>query len=934
MKNNTTRIALAVVLVLSMIISLVPLTVFAADEPSTYVLEAKNLETHKDKGDFTDGQELLAGTDNYFTLIMSASTKIDSSNKTFDDGYQSGQRVNFGGKSTTSKNAIKFTTASAAQIKVWWVCGGTGDRTLALWDASGKALSTTDPGVDGTKYITEFSVAAGGTYFIANPVNNNYIFKVEVVEGGSSAPEEPKPEVFPGAELSYDGNLETYTVTPAKTPTSGVNIKYTAASTNTYHNVNAWVKELAAGKASMSFVIRNNGTETVYVTSKLEAAGSVALCEGKSYVEAGKEATVTLKFTGEAEMFFLFVDSGWAETTTSHAGDITVYGVEFKAAEPAPDPTPDPEPKPEPIPDNGLKLTFYPEEGTGYTVDGHNIKYSGLGTGWKPVTAHIDTLAAGKDTFHVTVTNSGSADARVRFDIQGTTWVATGDGSGTDACNVSATGGDIWTDLTWGGSALTVPAGQSVNVVIKFNGEGAQGAVKNLLVYVDTCRGDDKTYNSDITLTDMYFSHTADYSFETKDLEAFDGDKAKGEELAVGTDNFFTLIFQTNSKTQANALGFEDGYYSAQRLSFNGASKVESGTVTRSIKFTTDGPATVTVWWGCGEAGRYLALCTFDGTTLTEVLKAEGSEKGGDYITTFEIPAAGTYYLACPGGNNYFYKVDVDVKPCEHNWADATCTAPKTCTVCGATDGEALGHSFAPATCTAPKTCACGATEGEALGHTYFYNLCLVCYAPNPHFITNSLVVGSNKVVCNEYHLVGDGQNGNHTFPYEFVLLTVTEDGKYSISGDMVGVTIFLTEITTEGADFSTNGASWLLYDITGTAELKAGTYYVGLVYVLGQGEYNVSVEKLHEHSFVEGKCECGESDPNYVPPHEHNFVEGKCECGESDPDYVAPTPDPEQPEPQPEQPSSNLPLWLQKIISVLVGLWNKVLGFFKGLFG
>ncbi len=45
-----------------------------------------------------------------------------------------------------------------------------------------------------------------------------------------------------------------------------------------------------------------------------------------------------------------------------------------------------------------------------------------------------------------------------------------------------------------------------------------------------------------------------------------------------------------------------------------------------------------------------------------------------------------------------------------------------------------------------------------------------------------------------------------------------------------------------------------------------------------------------HEHSFTEGKCECGESDPNYVP-HEHDFVEGKCECGESDPDYV-PTPD------------------------------------------
>ena len=58
-----------------------------------------------------------------------------------------------------------------------------------------------------------------------------------------------------------------------------------------------------------------------------------------------------------------------------------------------------------------------------------------------------------------------------------------------------------------------------------------------------------------------------------------------------------------------------------------------------------------------------------------------------------------------------------------HDWADATCTAPKTCkrAGCGATEGEALGHDWAAATCTAPKTCkraGCGASEGEALGHT------------------------------------------------------------------------------------------------------------------------------------------------------------------------------------------------------------------------
>lgn len=35
-----------------------------------------------------------------------------------------------------------------------------------------------------------------------------------------------------------------------------------------------------------------------------------------------------------------------------------------------------------------------------------------------------------------------------------------------------------------------------------------------------------------------------------------------------------------------------------------------------------------------------------------------------------------------------------------HIWRDATCTAPKTCTVCGATEGSALGHSFTNGVCT------------------------------------------------------------------------------------------------------------------------------------------------------------------------------------------------------------------------------------------
>ena len=44
--------------------------------------------------------------------------------------------------------------------------------------------------------------------------------------------------------------------------------------------------------------------------------------------------------------------------------------------------------------------------------------------------------------------------------------------------------------------------------------------------------------------------------------------------------------------------------------------------------------------------------------------------------------------------------------------------------------------------------------------------------------------------------------------------------------------------------------------------------------------------EPPHVHNYVEGKCECGETDPNFKPDHTHNYVDGKCECGETDPNF------------------------------------------------
>ena len=53
-----------------------------------------------------------------------------------------------------------------------------------------------------------------------------------------------------------------------------------------------------------------------------------------------------------------------------------------------------------------------------------------------------------------------------------------------------------------------------------------------------------------------------------------------------------------------------------------------------------------------------------------------------------------------------------------HSWQDATCTTPRTCSVCRLTEGTENGHSWLDATCTEPKTCSvCQLTEGEPVDH-------------------------------------------------------------------------------------------------------------------------------------------------------------------------------------------------------------------------
>ena len=61
-----------------------------------------------------------------------------------------------------------------------------------------------------------------------------------------------------------------------------------------------------------------------------------------------------------------------------------------------------------------------------------------------------------------------------------------------------------------------------------------------------------------------------------------------------------------------------------------------------------------------------------------------------------------------------------------HKWVDADCETPKTCSVCDATEGEALGHSFTDLVPAKAPTC-------EAKGYTE-HRECYVCGKPNEEY--------------------------------------------------------------------------------------------------------------------------------------------------------------------------------------------------------
>lgn len=105
-----------------------------------------------------------------------------------------------------------------------------------------------------------------------------------------------------------------------------------------------------------------------------------------------------------------------------------------------------------------------------------------------------------------------------------------------------------------------------------------------------------------------------------------------------------------------------------------------------------------------------------------------------------------TQYIAGAG-----YKGDITLytlkpAPCkEHTWEEASCTAPKTCSVCGATEGEPAPHTGGTATCTEQAICEmCQSPYGEIDpdNHNYVDYICTRCGAADPNKPGRTFIYG------------------------------------------------------------------------------------------------------------------------------------------------------------------------------------------------
>lgn len=186
----------------------------------------------------------------------------------------------------------------------------------------------------------------------------------------------------------------------------------------------------------------------------------------------------------------------------------------------------------------------------------------------------------------------------------------------------------------------------------------------------------------------------------------------------------------------------------------------------------------------------------------------------------------------------------VDLEEHVHTWIDATCTSPKTCSVCSTTEGSPLQHEWQEATCQALKTCLlCQTTEGELEDHNFVNNSCTICgYPEKTDYIVKVVTAGGmplNGVFVYVHNVDGYGvcappTETDDSGVAKFTLYTsdeysvelqgapdgyevkggATKDDRYSMTSEYTEIVLTSAPITTGGLKSSYNLGD-VMYDFT-----------------------------------------------------------------------------------------------------------------------
>ncbi len=133
----------------------------------------------------------------------------------------------------------------------------------------------------------------------------------------------------------------------------------------------------------------------------------------------------------------------------------------------------------------------------------------------------------------------------------------------------------------------------------------------------------------------------------------------------------------------------------------------------------------------------------------------------------------------CTTAKTCSYCGDVSGEALGHDWSMATCTTVKTCKTCGVTTGG-VEHQWVEATCTDPKTCkSCGLTEGNALGHVWQNYWCSRCWAIDPRD-TDFVFAGDKETIITTI----DGVN--YAMPNAAGVVDNSSYGSLTIGGQSV----------------------------------------------------------------------------------------------------------------------------------------------------